>query len=57
VAGIEPGAHVVVEGMVAARGRNLVMVNPLYWIISTSSQAETPPSGGHGHNSGGPGHT
>jgi amino acid transporter len=35
VAGIEPGAHVVVEGMVAARGRNLVMVNPLYWIIPT----------------------
>ena len=33
VAGIEPGARVVVEGMVAARGRNLVMVNPLYWII------------------------
>ena len=56
VAGIEPGAHVVVEGMVAARGRNLVMVNPLYWIIATSSQMETPPSGGHGHVPDGPGH-
>ncbi len=56
VAGIEPGAHVVVEGMVAARGRNLVMANPLYWIVSTSNQVETPSSGGHGHHEAGPGH-
>ena len=47
VAGIEPGAHVVVEGMVAARGRNLVMVNPLYWIIpSGESGKPTVPDGG-----------
>jgi amino acid transporter len=51
VAGIEPGAHVVVEGMVAARGRNLVMVNPLYWIIPPSAPAEAPSSRGHGHHS------
>ena len=40
VAGIEPGAHVVVEGMVAARGRSLVMVNPLYWIIPSGEPAK-----------------
>jgi hypothetical protein len=60
VAGIEPGAGVVVEGMVAARGRSLVMVNPLYWIISTSKAAESPPpvKGHRGHRRpGGPGHT
>jgi amino acid transporter len=45
VAGIEPGAHVVVEGMVAARGRVLGMVNPLYWILSTPGYAELPPLG------------
>ena len=40
VAGIEPGARVVVEGMVAIRGRNVGMVNPLYWVISTPDHAE-----------------
>ena len=40
VAGIEPGARVVVEGMVASRGRNVGMVNPLYWVISTPDHAE-----------------
>ena len=60
VAGIEPGAGVVVEGMVAARGRSLVMVNPLYWIISTSKPAESEPpaKGHHGHrHQEGPGRT
>ncbi len=56
VAGIEPGARVVVEGMVAARGRNLVMVNPLYWIMSTAGPAEAPPVKGYGHPPSGPGH-
>ena len=45
VAGIEPGAHVVVEGMVAIRGRNVGMVNPLYWVISTPDRPEAPSSG------------
>jgi amino acid transporter len=56
VAGIEPGARVVVEGMVAARGRNLVMVNPLYWIMSTAGPSEAAPLKGPGHPPGGPGH-
>ena len=43
VAGIEPGAGVVVEGMVAMRGRELTVVNPLYWIISTPRAAEDAP--------------
>ena len=42
VAGIEPGARVVVEGMVASRGRSVGMVNPLYWVISTPDHAEAP---------------
>ena len=42
VAGIEPGARVVVEGMVAMRGRNVGMVNPLYWVISTPDHADAP---------------
>ena len=51
VAGIEPGARVVVEGMVATRGRNVVMVNPLYWVISTPDHAEAPSTGpGRGHS-------
>jgi hypothetical protein len=54
VAGIEPGARVVVEGMVAARGRNLVMVNPLYWIMSTAGPSEAAPL--KGRPPGGPGH-
>ena len=45
VAGIEPGARVVLEGMVATRGRNVGMVNPLYWVISTPDHAEAPPTG------------
>ena len=56
VAGIEPGARVVVEGMVATRGRNVGMVNPLYWVISTPEHAEAP-AGVHGTGAGGPGHS
>jgi amino acid transporter len=57
VAGIEPGARVVVEGMVAARGRSLVMVNPLYWIVSTAGPSEAAPvAKGPGHPPGTPGH-
>ncbi|MGO9583183.1 MAG: amino acid permease [Acidimicrobiales bacterium] len=55
VAGIEPGARVVVEGMVAARGRGVGMVNPLYWVISTPDHAEAPSTGGHDAVPGGPG--
>ena len=55
VAGIEPGARVVVEGMVAARGRGVGMVNPLYWVISTPDHAEAPATGGHDAVPGGPG--
>jgi amino acid transporter len=54
VAGIEPGARVVVEGMVATRGRSVGMVNPLYWVISTPDHAEAPSTGpgpgGAGHS-------
>jgi RecG-like helicase len=57
VAGVEPGAYVVVEGMVAARGRNLVMVNPLYWIIPSSGPAEASPAKGHSRRPGGPEHS
>ncbi len=57
VAGIEPGALVVAEGMVATRGRSAGMVNPLYWIISTPEPAEAPLPGGHGHDAGGAGHS
>jgi hypothetical protein len=55
VAGIEPGARVVVEGMVATRGRSVGMVNPLYWVISTPDHAEVPSPGGHGPGTVGPG--
>jgi len=43
VPGIEPGARLVVEGMVGERGRSTAMVNPLYWITSTPDQPEAPP--------------
>ena len=56
VAGVEPGARIVVEGMVAARGRYVVMVNPLYWIIPAAAPAESPAPKGHGHHGAGPGH-
>jgi amino acid transporter len=46
VAGIEPGTRVVVEGMVAARGHSIGMVNPLYWIVSTPDHAEGSSTGG-----------
>jgi len=48
VPGIEPGALLVVEGMVGQRGRVEVMVNPLYWIISTPEEGSTPTGHGHG---------
>jgi amino acid transporter len=54
VAGIEPGSRVVVEGMVAARGSSVAMVNPLYWVVSTPGPAEAPPTGGEGPGAGGP---
>jgi len=47
VAGIEPGANVVVEGMVALRAGSFTMVNPLYWIISTPTSAPAVPVSGH----------
>jgi len=56
VPGIEPGARLVVEGMVADRGRSTVMVNPLYWIVSTPEHADSHLPGGHGHDADGPGH-
>ncbi|MGD0082582.1 MAG: amino acid permease [Acidimicrobiales bacterium] len=42
VPGIEPGARLVVEGMVGERGRHMVMINPLFTILST------PEHGGEG---------
>ena len=35
VPGIEPGARLIVEGMVGARGRRLAMMNPLFTITRT----------------------
>jgi amino acid transporter len=57
VAGVEPGTRIVVEGMVAAKGRNLVMVNPLYWIIPPSTPAEGPWAKGHSRWPGGGEHS
>ena len=57
VAGIEPGARVVAEGMVAVRGHSVGMVNPLYWVISTPDHAEAPSAAGHGPGEGRPGHS
>jgi hypothetical protein len=42
VPGIEPGARLVVEVMVGERGRHMVMINPLFTILST------PEHGGEG---------
>jgi hypothetical protein len=43
VPGIEPGARLVVEGMVGERGRRVVMVNPLFTILRTSEGADEAP--------------
>jgi hypothetical protein len=43
VPGIEPGARLVVEGMVGDRGRRVVMVNPLFTILRTSESHDDPP--------------
>jgi hypothetical protein len=43
--------------MVAAKGRNLVMVNPLYWIIPPSTPAEGPWAKGHSRWPGGGEHS
>jgi amino acid transporter len=43
VPGIEPGARLVVEGMVGERGRRLAMINPLFTILRTAETSETPP--------------
>jgi hypothetical protein len=56
VPGIEPGARLVVEGMVGDRGRSAAMVNPLYWIVSTPEHAEGHGPGGRGHDSTSHGH-
>ncbi len=48
VPGIEPGALLVVEGMVGQRGREEVMVNPLYWILSTAEDGGPPAGHGNG---------
>ena len=45
VPGIEPGARLVVEGMVGQRGHEQVMVNPLYWIVSTRDEARASGTG------------
>jgi amino acid transporter len=42
VPGIEPGARLMVEGMVGERGRHIAMINPLFTILST------PEHGGEG---------
>jgi len=38
VPGIEPGTRLIVEGMVGKRERSAAIVNPLYWIVSTSDE-------------------
>jgi amino acid transporter len=44
VPGIEPGARLIVEGMVGERGRRVVMVNPLFTILRTSEAADEAPA-------------
>lgn len=48
VPGIEPGARLIVEGMVAERGHAMVIVNPLYSIISTPDETVPAKSRSHG---------
>ena len=38
--GIEPGAHLLVEGMIGERGRRLAMVNPAYTILQDPEVAD-----------------
>jgi len=48
VPGIEPGARLMVEGMVGERGRHIAMINPLFTILSTpehSGEGPAPTSG------------
>lgn len=48
VPGIDPGAHLSVEGMVGERARRLVMINPLFTIVRTAdphADDRTPPRG------------
>ncbi len=44
VPGIEPGARLLVEGMVGERARRAVMVNPLFTILRTAEPPEAPKS-------------
>jgi amino acid transporter len=44
VPGIEPGARLVVEGMVGERGRRVAMVNPLFTILRPSDSHDEQPA-------------
>jgi hypothetical protein len=44
VPGVEPGARLVVEGMVGERGRRVAMINPLFTILRTSEAPDEPPT-------------
>jgi hypothetical protein len=40
VPGIEPGARLLVEGMVGERGRRTAMINPMFTILKTAEGTE-----------------
>ena len=40
--GIEPGARLLVEGMVGERGRRTAMINPSYTILASADGDEGP---------------
>ncbi|MDA8038551.1 MAG: OB-fold nucleic acid binding domain-containing protein, partial [Actinomycetota bacterium] len=42
VPGIEPGARLLVEGMVGERGRRTAMINPMFTILKTAEGSGEP---------------
>jgi amino acid transporter len=51
VAGIAPGARVVVEGMVGDHGGRLAILNPSYRILAGAEESPAAHPGGNGHHS------
>jgi hypothetical protein len=51
VAGIAPGARVVVEGMVGDHGGRLAILNPAYRILAGAEESPAPHPGGNGQHS------
>ena len=47
IAGIEPGARIVVDGMVGRRGEQLVILNPDYRLLPGEAPAPTKKAGKH----------